>query len=40
MVVVFAGSSTASAFVTVSDFRPKENVKEVSNKSCSDWLNM
>ena len=33
---VFAGALTASAFNTASDFRLKENIKEVSNKACYD----
>ena len=33
---VFAGALTASAFITASDFRLKENIREVSNKTCYD----
>ena len=33
---VFAGALTASAFTTASDCRLKENIREVSNKTCYD----
>ena len=33
---VFAGALTASAFITASDFRLKENIRKVSNKACYD----
>ena len=33
---VFAGALTASAFNTASDFRLKENIKEIPAKTCYD----
>ena len=33
---VFAGALTASAFNTGSDFRLKENIKEIPTKTCYD----